>query len=123
MASAGCSGQGPKVCGATTVFRGTTEDDRKEVARLRDHTHLRLSRATPPAEWYDGAMVTLLTIEPLSDRHGALIVEAFNMLFIDDGGQQDSYGDGDGGYGWGDGDGNGYGNGGRHSFPEEWRAE
>ena len=107
MASAGCSGQGPKVCGATMVFRGTTEDDRKEVARLRDHTHLRLSRATPAAEWYDGAMVTLLTIEPINEAHGMLIVEVFNRFFIDRGGLWDSETCG-WGYGNGDGEGDGF---------------
>ena len=106
MASAGCSGQGPKVCGATMVFRGTTEDDRKEVARLRDHTHLRLSRATPPAEWYDGAMIAIIPIEPISEAHAFLIVEVFNRFFIDRGGLWDSET-----CGWGGGDGDGDGDG------------
>ena len=66
--------------------------------------------------------LTFQQVEPLNDEHHDKLIAAFHMLFIDDGGQQDSYGDGDGGYGWGDGDGNGYGNGGRHSFPEEWQA-
>lgn len=48
MASAGRSGQGPKVCGATMVFRGATEDDRKEAADVKELTHLCLNRATPP---------------------------------------------------------------------------
>ena len=127
MASARCSGQGPKVCGATTVFRGTTEDDRKEATHLKDHTHLRLSRATPAAEWYDEAMVTFLTIEPLSDRHGGLIVAAFNKLFIDGGGQPDGFGDG-WNHGWGNGGdggngGNGDGDDDDDKCPEEWRAE
>ena len=89
------------------VFRGATEDDRKEVARLREHTHLCLNRATPAAEWYDGAMVTLLTIEPVSDAHGALIVEVFNRFFIDRGGLWDSETCG-WGYGNGDGEGDGF---------------
>ena len=150
MASAGCSGQGPKVCGATMVFRGTTEDDRKEVARLRDHTHLRLSRATPPAEWYDGAMIAIIPIEPISEAHAFLIVDAFNRFFIDRGGLWDAetcgwgggdgdgdgdgfdeyYGDGKGGGSGirktggqfiGDGDGSGDGDG--EPAPEEWRVQ
>ena len=135
MASAGCSGQGPKVCGATMVFRGTTEDDRKGTAGVKELTHLCLNRATPAAEWYDGAMVTLLTIEPISERHGGLIVEAFNRFFIDRGGQPDGgghgYGHGDGGghgygHGYGDGGGNGNGNGNGYGYckcPEEWRVQ
>ena len=133
MASAGCSGQGPTVCGATMGFRGATEDDRKEVARLREHTHLCLNRATPPVAWYDGAMVTLLTIEPINERHGMLIVEVFNRFFIDRGGLWDSETCG-WGYGNGDGEGDGfdeyYGDGkggggakGSVNVPEEWRAE
>jgi hypothetical protein len=76
-------------------------------------------------------MVTLLPIEPLDVAHGALIVEAFNELFINWGGQSDGDGDGDG-YGdrdgggcgcgvgdlIGDGDGDGWGYGGKP--PEEW---
>ena len=67
-------------------------------------------------------MITIIPIEPLSEAHGGLIVEAFNMLFIDRGGKEDGagyglgYGDGNregNGYGsgdpWGDGDGRGYG--------------
>ena len=150
MASAGCSGQGPKVCGATMVFSGTAEDDRKEATRLSDHTHLCLNRATQAAAWYDGAMVTLLTIEPISDRHGALIVEVFNRFFIDRGGLCDTetcgwgYGDGDGdgdgfdeyygdGKGGGSGirktggqfigDGDGSGDGDGEPAPEEWRVQ
>ena len=69
-----------------------------------------MTHATQAAAWYDGAMVTLLTIEPLSDAHGMLIVETFNMLFIDRGGKEDGDGDGSGG-GWGDGGGNGSGDG------------
>ena len=51
-----------------------------------------------------------------------LIVEAFNKLFINRGGQSDGWGDGDGnGNGWGNGYGTGYGNGGFcGSLPEEW---
>ena len=92
--------------------------------------------ATPPPVWYDAAMVTLLTIEPLSDRHGTLIVEAFNRFFIDRGGLWDSetcgwgYGDGDGeGDGFDDYYGDGKGGGGCYALtdsdkcPEEWLAE
>ena len=67
--------------------------------------------------------LTFQQVEPLNDEHHDKIIAAFDMLFIVGGGEEDSYGDGYGGYGWGDGDGNGYGNGGRHSFPEEWRVE
>ena len=84
-------------------------------------------------------MVTLLTIEPINEAHGMLIVEAFNMFFIDRGGQEDGlgygwgygysngdgYGDGDGD-GDGDGYGDGYGDGGctySGKCPEEWQAE
>ena len=90
-------------------------------------------------------MVTLLPIEPLSEAHGMLIVEAFSRLFINGGGQEDGCGDGfddvadngdgdgdgygyngdgDGygrGYGDGDGDGDGDGGGGA-KCPEEWRV-
>jgi hypothetical protein len=77
-------------------------------------------------------MVTLLPIEPLSEAHGMLIVEAFNELFINGGGKEDGYGcgygDGDGNgdgngnaYGYGYGGGNTYGSGGA-KCPEEWRV-
>jgi len=71
-------------------------------------------------------MVTLHTIEPRNEAHGALIIAAFNKLFINRGGEED---------GWGDGDGDGYGNGGGNGYscgsgsgwgngdgkpPEEW---
>jgi hypothetical protein len=60
-------------------------------------------------------MVTLLPIEPRNEAHGALIVTAFNKLFINRGGQSD--GDGFGyDYGYGEGDGGGDGG----SPPEEW---
>jgi hypothetical protein len=57
--------------------------------------------------------ITLIPIEPLNERHGALVVEAFGRLFIDAGGQPDGYGGGTSyggggwgyGYGWRDGDG------------------
>ena len=75
-------------------------------------------------------MTTLIPIEPLDEAHGMLIVEAFNELFINWGGQSDGdgfgydYGNGDGGgmgcgYGdiIGDGEGNGWGNG---KPPEVW---
>jgi len=55
-------------------------------------------------------MITLIPIEPLNEKHGALIVVTFSYLFVDRGGQPD--GDGDGyGNGNGDGNGNGWGNG------------
>ena len=71
-------------------------------------------------------MVTLHTIEPRNEAHGALIVTAFNKLFINRGGEEDGWGDGNGtgdggGNGWGNGYGTGYGNGGFcGSLPEEW---
>jgi len=77
-------------------------------------------------------MVTLHTIEPRNEQHGMLIVEAFNELFINRGGEEDGWGDGvgggggygngnGGGNGWGNGYGTGYGNGGFcGSLPEEW---
>ena len=72
-------------------------------------------------------MIAIIPIEPLSEAHGMLIVEAFNMFFIDEGGWPDSDGDGVG-YGKGVGDGVGYGNG--YGFgnpngkcPEAWQAE
>ena len=72
-------------------------------------------------------MVTLLPIEPVNERHGGLIVEAFNRFFIDRGGQPDDAGDGVGyGSGRGDGRGDGYGNGygnGDGKCPEAWQAE
>jgi hypothetical protein len=76
-------------------------------------------------------MITLIPIEPLSEAHGMLIVQAFNKHFVDGGGQED--GCGDGGYGWGDGGGNGWGNGwgdgGGNGWgnggerPEEWTVD
>ena len=73
-------------------------------------------------------MITIIPIEPLSEAHGALIVKAFNMLFIDRGGQPDGYGDGyvgggllDGSYGTGRG--NGFGAPASRYVPEEWRVE
>ena len=72
-------------------------------------------------------MITIIPIEPLSEAHGMLIVEAFNRLFINGGGWPDNVGDGVG-YGNGVGDGVGYGNG--YGFgnpngkcPEAWQAE
>jgi hypothetical protein len=70
-------------------------------------------------------MVTLIPIEPLDNKHGMLIVEAFSRLFINGGGQSDGWGGGGGGYGNGDGYGDGCGNGygyGNGKFPEEWRV-
>jgi hypothetical protein len=51
-------------------------------------------------------MITIIPIEPISKAHGALIVEAFNMLFIDRGGLCDAET-----CGWGGGDGQGFGDG------------
>lgn len=82
-------------------------------------------------------MITIIPIEPVSDAHGALIVEAFSRFFIDRGGRPDGEGVGlaylrDGG-GFGDGYGfvtarygNGVGNGGGYgsvNVPEEWRVQ
>lgn len=39
-------------------------------------------------------MITLTLIEPLDERQGALIVEAFGRLLIDGGRQPDGWGDG-----------------------------
>ena len=61
-------------------------------------------------------MITIIPIEPLSDKHAFLIIEAFNKLFIDRGGKEDGFGCGNG-HGNGFGDGNGYGYG---KCPEEW---
>jgi len=80
-------------------------------------------------------MVTLLPIEPRNEQHGMLIVEAFSRLFINEGGEEDGWGDGSGfGYDYGNGDGggcgcgeadiigdgDGWGYGGKP--PEEWRV-
>jgi hypothetical protein len=63
-------------------------------------------------------MITIIPIEPLSEEHGMLIVEAFNKHFVNRGGQEDGFAYG---FGYGFGDGDGYGNVGK--CPEEWRAE
>jgi hypothetical protein len=55
-------------------------------------------------------MITIIPIEPLSEAHGMLIVQAFNKHFVDGGGQEDGNGDGDG-----------WGNGGER--PEEWTVD
>ena len=73
-------------------------------------------------------MITLIPIEPLDERHGALIVEAFGRFLIDGGGQPDGWGDGYGdGWGVGDGGGNGrgdgWGGGNGAPFPDEWRVK
>jgi hypothetical protein len=83
-------------------------------------------------------MIVLIPIEPLSEQHGALIVEAFSRLLIDAGGPLDGVGRGDGygggwGGGYGDGDGYGYRDGGGYGYgsgwgdggkiPDEWRVE
>lgn len=66
-------------------------------------------------------MITIIPIEPLNNEHAFLIIEAFNKLFIDRGGQEDGFGDGwdNGGIygGDGDGDGDGFGD----EIPEEWQ--
>jgi hypothetical protein len=70
-------------------------------------------------------MITIIPIEPLNDEHALLIIEAFNKLFIDRGGQEDGHGCG---YGVGRGYGNGIGYGCDFDYcdcyggerPEEW---
>ena len=73
-------------------------------------------------------MITLIPIEQVSDAHGTLIVDAFNKLFILNGGEKNGnghgtgYGNGDGngtgtGWGWGDGGGDGT------AVPEEWHVK
>ena len=66
--------------------------------------------------------ITSQWVEPLNDEHHDKIIAAFNMHFIDRGGQPDGYGDG---YGNGYGNGNGYGggSGGGDKCPEEWRVK
>ena len=74
-------------------------------------------------------MITIIPIEPLSDEHALLVIEAFNRFFINKGGQQDGYGNGYGrglsaepnGNGWGNGTYNDNGTG--FKIPEEWSAE
>jgi len=61
-------------------------------------------------------MITLIPIEPLSNEHALLIIEAFNRHFVDGGGKQDGWGNG---AGYGDGSGWGYSG----KPPEEWRVE
>ena len=73
-------------------------------------------------------MITIIPIDPISNAHGVLIVEAFNRFFIDGGGQPDGDGYGDGmsnGDGYGDGFGSfGDGDGGNYNkCPEAWQAE
>ena len=78
-------------------------------------------------------MITIIPIEPLSDEHALLIIEAFNRFFVNKGGQQDGYGNGYGrglsaepnGNGWGSGYGNGNGNGNGYGepAPEEWQVK
>ena len=67
----------------------------------------------------------IIPIEPLDERHGALIVEAFGRFLINGGGQPDGWGDGDCGDGWGvgDGRGDGWGGGNGAPFPDEWRVK
>jgi len=72
-------------------------------------------------------MITLIPIEQVDDAHGTLIVDAFNRLFVLNGGESDSYGDGSG-TGWGYGNGNGWGNGwgngyGGTTAPKEWHIK
>ena len=69
-------------------------------------------------------MITIIPIEPLSDEHGMLIIEAFNRFFVDKGGQEDGDGAGWGmsnGDGWGDGCSAAGGN--YNKCPEDWRTE
>ena len=61
-------------------------------------------------------MITIIPIEPLSEEHGMLIVEAFNKHFVNRGGEEDGWG-----FGYGDGRGNGWGNNGKR--PEEWTVD
>ena len=81
-------------------------------------------------------MITLTPIEQVSDAHGTLIVDAFNKLFILNGGEKNGNGHGTGwgygdGYGNGTGDGTGYGNGMGYgngdgngaAAPEEWHVK
>ena len=67
-------------------------------------------------------MITIIPIEPLSDEHAFLVIEAFNRFFVDRGGSKDGYGYGFGN-GFGDGGGNGNGNGYGEPAPEEWLVE
>jgi len=73
-------------------------------------------------------MITLIPIEQVDDAHGALIVDAFNRLFVLDGGEGDGNGNGDG-YGGGGGYGGGYGNGWGNgtgvagTAPKEWHIK
>jgi hypothetical protein len=62
--------------------------------------------------------ITLIPIEPLSEQHGALIVEAFSRLLIDGGGQPDGWGDGGWGNGYGHVDGGGWGGG--YGYGDGW---
>jgi hypothetical protein len=60
-------------------------------------------------------MITLIPIEPLSNEHALLIIEAFNRHFINGGGKED----GDGfGYGYGGADGEGVSS---IEVPKEWQ--
>ena len=73
--------------------------------------------------------ITSQWVEPLNDEHHDKIIAAFNMHFIDEGGQQDGNGSGDG-YGddndcGDDDDGvfHSYGDGNGGKCPEEWRVK
>ena len=71
-------------------------------------------------------MIHLIPIEPINDAHGALIVGAFNRLFVKDGGRADGWGDGyggDGNGGGGYGGGYGGGSGGGSGVPKEWQVK
>ena len=61
-------------------------------------------------------MITIIPIEPLNDEHGALIIEAFNSHFINDGGPANGLVKG---YGYING--GGWSSGGK--CPEEWLVE
>ena len=87
-----------------------------------------LFHASRGPAWYDEHMITLIPIEQVDDAHGALIVDAFNRLFVLNGGESDDWGDGAGsgglGDGYGDGNGNGWGNGyGGTATPEGWHIK
>ena len=61
-------------------------------------------------------MITIIPIEPLSDEHALLIIEAFNSHFINGGGPANGWGKG-----YGCCNGGGWSSGGK--CPEEWRTK
>ena len=60
-------------------------------------------------------MITIIPIEPLSQAHALLIIEAFNSHFINGGGPANGWGKG---YGYGYSNGGGWSSGGK--CPEAW---